>query len=343
MKKSILLIVSLLVLVWLGWFAFSLMKQKPKSDSELIEFAVADTASIDKIVIQDPNFKPFTLQRSGKIWTDGDGGCINQQSVQFILETFKKIEFKGYLPDSSQDKFEQLMSTQHTKVMIYKNGEWIKTWYLGPPAQDHYGQIMLLDDATYGKSAHPVIMKIRGENGIIEPRFFADPRKWMCTNIFSLSSDKIASISVKFNDKPEMSFSLNKNGGDIQVFQQNQRLTINDTARVYRYLQNYKKIHFELPNYELNTLQLDSLKKTVPFAVLTVKETNGKSTILKMFRIKTSDKRPNEFGEIVDNDLDRFWCQVPNGSIVKCQYFVFNPLLYGNVYFPMISTVPKAP
>lgn len=343
MKKSIILIVSLLVLIGLGWFAFSLMKQKPKSDSELIEFAVADTASIDKIVIQDPNFKPFTLQRSGKIWTDGDGGCINQQSVQFILETFKKIEFKGYLPDKSQDKFEQLMATQHTKVMIYKNGEWVKTWYLGPPAQDHYGQIMLLDDANYGKSAHPVIMKIRGENGIIEPRFFADPRKWMCTNIFSLSSDKIASISVKFNDKPEMSFSLNKNGGDIQVFQQNQRLTIKDTARVYRYLQNYKKIHFELPNYELNTLQLDSLKKTVPFAVLTVKETNGKGTILKMFRIKTSDKRPNEFGEIVDNDLDRFWCQLPNGSIVKCQYFVFNPLLYGNVYFPMISTVPKAP
>jgi hypothetical protein len=342
MKKNLLLIVSLLILAGLGWFAFSLMKKKPKSDSELIEFAVADTASIDKIVIQDPNSNTFTLLRGNNIWTDGEGGCINQQSVQFILETFKKIEFKGYLPDNSQKKFEEIMSTQHTKVMIYKNGEWIKTWYIGPPAQDHYGQMMLLDDAEFGKSAHPVIMKIRGENGIIEPRFFADKRKWMCTNIFSVSSDKIASVNVKFNDKPEMSFSLIKNGGDLQVFQQAQRLTIQDTARVYRYLQNYKKIHFELPNYELNTFQLDSLKKTVPFAVLSLKETNGKATTLKMFRIKTNDKRPNEFGEIVDNDLDRFWCQLSDGSIVKCQYFVFNPLLYGNVYFPMVTPAPKA-
>lgn len=342
MKRNILLLVSLLVLAGLGWFAFSLMKKKPKSDSELIEFAIADTASIDKIVIQDPNSNTFTLLRGDNIWTDGEGGCINQQSVQFILETFKKIEFKGYLPDNSQKKFEEIMSTQHTKVMIYKNGEWIKTWYIGPPAQDHYGQMMLLDDVEFGKSAHPVIMKIRGENGIIEPRFFADKRKWMCTNIFSLSSDKIASVNVKFNDKPEMSFSVIKNGGDLQVFQQAQRLTIQDTARVYRYLQNYKKIHFELPNYELNTFQLDSLKKTVPFAVLTLKETSGKATTLKMFRIKTNDKRPNEFGEIVDNDLDRFWCQLSNGSIVKCQYFVFNPLLYGNVYFPMVAPTLKA-
>jgi hypothetical protein len=341
MKKVIILIVSLFILAGLGWYTFSLVKQKPKSDSELIEFAVADTSSIDKVIIEDANSNVFTLLRDGQIWTDGDGGCINQQSVQFILETFKKIEFKGYLPDNSQNKFEQIMATQHTKVEIYKNGEWLKTWYIGPPAQDHYGQIMLLDDAEYGKSAHPVIMKIRGENGIIDPRFFADKRKWMCTNIFSVTSEKIASVAVQFNDKPEMSFSVKKNGGDLQVFQQNQRLNITDTSRVYRYLQNYKKIHFELPNYELNPFQLDSLKKTIPFATLTLKETNGKSTTLKMFRIKTTDKKPNEFGEIVDNDMDRFWCQLPNGGIVKCQYFVFNPLLYGNVYFPMVMPAPK--
>jgi hypothetical protein len=319
----------------------NLMKTKGKSDTELIEFSVEDTSSIDKISISDPKNNRITLVRDGELWKAENGECINQQSVKFILETFKKIEFKGYVPDKSIDQFYKLMITQHTKVMIYQNGNWVKTWYIGPSSQDHYGQVMLLDDAKHGKSTYPVMMKIRGENGIIEPRFFADKRKWMCTNIFAVPMDQISSVSVKFNDKPFMSFLVKKSGNQVEVYQQDKKLNITNTSKVISYLQRYKKIHFELPNYELSALQIDSMKRTVPFAELTLRETSGKTTKLRMFRIKNGVMLPNEFGEIIDNDQDRFWCELPNGSIVKCQYFVFNPLLYGNVYFPMEIPVVK--
>jgi hypothetical protein len=39
--------------------------------------------------------------------------------------------------------------------------------------------------------------------------------------------------------------------------------------------------------------------------------------------------------EILNSDIDKFWCELPGGEIVKCQYFVFNPLLLGHIYFPM--------
>ena len=110
------------------------MKQKPKSDPELIEFAVADTASIDKIVIQDPNFKPFTLQRSGKIWTDGEGGCINQQSVQFILETFKKIldekSDRAYGWENQQNLRELLDNKFKTDIEDTQDYKECTTWKL---------------------------------------------------------------------------------------------------------------------------------------------------------------------------------------------------------------------
>jgi hypothetical protein len=31
------------------------------------------------------------------------------------------------------------------------------------------------------------------------------------------------------------------------------------------------------------------------------------------------------------------WCELPNGDLVKCQYFTFNPLILGHVYFPAME------
>jgi hypothetical protein len=334
-KKIILLILSIAVIAGLAYYALNLKKTSGKSISELIEFNVEDTSTVDKIIITDSFGQKMEVIRNGQTWTDVNGGCITQTNVHFILEALKNIEFKGYLPDNSHKQFINLMSAQSTKVEIFQDGDWIKTWFIGPAAQDHYGQIMLLEDSELGKSDIPVMMKIKGLQGIIEPRFFADARKWMCTNIFSLAVDKISKVDVKFYDEPSRSFTVTKNKNKMGVYQQGKKLSQLDTAMVYRYLQNYKKIHFDLPNYELNDKQIDSLKKSQPFATITVNEVSGKSNKLRLFRIKSEFEQRNEFGNTVNVDMNKFWCELPNGQLVKCQYFVFNPLLLGHVYFPM--------
>lgn len=335
MKKIIILIVSLAVLIFLGWYVTNLMKTEGKSDKELIEFNVEDTSTVDKIIVTDAFSNKIEIVRDGKVWTDADGGCITQENANFMLEAFKNIEFKGYLPDNAHEQFTKLMSTQHTKVEIFQNGDWLKTWYIGPPSADHYGQIMLLDSEEYGKSDIPVMMKIKGTQGIIEPRFFADKRKWMCTNIFSVTLDKIASVEVKNLEEPSLSFKVTKQGTKMDVFQQDRKLKNVDTAMIFRYLQTYKKVHYDLANFELSDKQIDSMKNSTPFIVLTLKETTGKSTKLRMFRIKSDDYQVNEFGDVVDVDMNKFWCELPNGEMVKCQYFVFNKLILGHIYFPL--------
>ena len=335
MKKIIILLSSLILILLLGWYATTLINKQGKSDTELIEFNIEDTNSVDRIIITDAFSNKMELKRAGKSWTDAEGGCVAQQNVHFILEAFKNIEFKGYLPDNSHVKFTELMSSQHTKVEIYQNGEWSKTWYIGPASADHYGQVMLLDSYEFGKSDIPVMMKIKGVQGIIEPRFFGDPRKWMCTNIFSVPLNQISSVEVKVLDDPIRSFSVTKSGNRLNVYQQGKKLQNVDTAMIFRYLQNYKKIHYDLANFELSKKQVDSMKNTLPFATLTLKETTGKSTKLRMFRIKSDNYNTNEFGEIVNVDMNKFWSELPNGEMVKCQYFVFNPLLMGHIYFPM--------
>ncbi|MCE2683295.1 MAG: hypothetical protein LW704_10150 [Cryomorphaceae bacterium] len=336
MKKIFVLLSAIAVLVLLGWFAMRALDSKGHSTTELIDFAVSDTTSIDKIIITDVQGRVMEVVKNESEWTDKDGGCISQPSISFILDAIKNIEWKGYLPENSQEQITKLMASQHIKVEIFQEGEWVKTWYIGPPAQDHYGQIMLVDSPEAGKSDLPVIMKIKGFNGIIEPRFFADPRKWMCTEIFAVRMDRIRKVDVRFYDVPQRSFTVTKNGTKTKVYQQGKLLKNVNPQRVYLYLQNYKKVHYELANFELSEKQIDSMKRTTPFATLKLTETNGKTTKLRMFRINSFESQRNEFGEIVDIDMNKFWCQLPNGAMVKCQYHVFNPLLLGHVFFPMV-------
>ena len=342
MKRNIItLLTGVLLIAFLAWISLKLMSNKGKSDSELIEFAISDTTKISQIIITDAQSNKITLVNKNGLWTEDNGDCVSQQNVSFILDAAKNIEFKGYLPENSTRKFTELMASQHTIVEFFVSGEWVKTWYIGPSSQDHYGQVMLLENSDEGKSNRPVMMRIKGLKGIIEPRFFADKRKWMCTNVFALSVDEIKNVNIQFFDEPSRSFSVKKDHQNFIVKQGGNPLKFVDTANVYRYLQAYKKIHFALPNYEMTPRQCDSIKKSMPFCKLQVTQTNGKSTLLKLYRIKAKEQERNEFGELVNMDMNNFWCILPNGQLVKCQYFVFNPLLLGHVYFPAMVLEKK--
>jgi hypothetical protein len=334
MRKLIVLIAFLILVITLGFYAKSLVENQGKSDTELIEFAVKDTSSVDKIIISDAYSNTIELVRSEKKWTDASGECVTQENVHFILDALKNIEFKAYLAKEAQANFNKKLVTQHTKVEIFQNGEWVKTWYIGPPSQDHYGQIMLLDSKEAGKSDIPVMMSIRGVKGIIEPRFFADKRSWKCTNIFAVPLEKIAKVDVKIMTDPRLSFSVTKVGSILSVFQAGKKLVNADNSMTFRYLQNYKKIHYDLANFELSKRQVDSVKHTKPFSTISLYETTGKKTHLRLFTLKSNETSKNEYGEVLNIDLNKFWCELPNGELVKCQYFVFDPLLKGHLYFP---------
>jgi hypothetical protein len=334
MRKLIVLIAFLILVITLGFYAKSLVENQGKSDTELTEFALKDTSSVDKIIISDAYSNTIELVRSEKKWTDASGECVTQENVHFILDALKNIEFKAYLAKEAQANFNKKLVTQHTKVEIFQNGEWVKTWYIGPPSQDHYGQIMLLDSKEAGKSDIPVMMSIRGVKGIIEPRFFADKRSWKCTNIFAVPLEKIAKVDVKIMTDPRLSFSVTKVGSILSVFQAGKKLVNADNSMTFRYLQNYKKIHYDLANFELSKRQVDSVKHTKPFSTISLYETTGKKTHLRLFTLKSNETSKNEYGEVLNIDLNKFWCELPNGELVKCQYFVFDPLLKGHLYFP---------
>ncbi|MBU2018470.1 MAG: hypothetical protein KJ941_02385, partial [Bacteroidetes bacterium] len=220
------------------------------------------------------------------------------------------------------------------KLEIFENGNYSKTWFIGPSTQDHYGQVMLLDTDKEGKSDLPVLMKVKGLNGIIEPRFFADPRKWQCTKIMGFTIGEIKKIEYQNLTDSEKSFSIKHEGFQFEVRQNGRMLPEVDTTKIFRYLQNFGRVHFEMPNYVLSDKQIDSVKNSSPFATLKVFSTNKKPVFLKCFRIEGEPIFDAEVVQYVNYDMNRFWCLLPNGELVKCQYFVFDPIFRGDIYFP---------
>ena len=337
-KKILTLIFGLFCVSGLALYAYNMMSTESNSSTELIDFAIKDTSKVTKIIITDPFQKTYQIEKRKGIWQDENGGCITQAYAHNILSVAKNIEFKGYLSKNSHENFTVKMSASHTKVEYYVDNKWHKTWYIGPSAPDHYGQIMLLDSKEDGKSTEPVMMKVKGVNGIIEPNFFADSRKWICTNIFRVPLESISSVVVKNHYDSTRSFEVKYQNDGFEVSTNGIRLPSVDTANVYRYLHNYKKIHFDIANYILSESECDSLKATEPFAEITLDEKSGKQTHLRLFRIKADEPQRNEFGELVNMDMNKFWCALPSGEIVKCQYHVFNPLLFGHIYFRALES-----
>lgn len=335
MSKGIKIVLAILVISGLGYWAFSLVSGANKSDKELLDFAIEDVKSIDKIIITDQNNYPFEIQKNDKgKWTDKDGNCIMQTNVEFILEAFQNIRFKGYLPDNGIDKAKKMMASQNIKVEIFEDGEWLKTWYLGESSQDQYGQVMTLETRQDGMSNKPIIMKLKGHMGILDPMFYSDPRKWECTEVFAYNLDEIQKVEVINNEEPQRSFSVTRKGVNFDVQQNGNPLNVTDTTSIFRYLQNYQKIHYNLANYELNEPQIDSLKKTMPFSTIEVFTTDNQSKKVNCYRIY--ETIPRENGErVIEVQPDKFWCELPGGKIVKSQYFAFNPILLGQYYFPM--------
>ena len=77
-----------------------------------------------------------------------------------------------------------------------------------------------------------------------------------------------------------------------------------------------------------------SIKNTNPFCELILTDINEQRTHLKMFEIKSINSEANEFGEYTTLDMNKFWCELTDGTLVKCDYREFNPLIISFAYFP---------
>ncbi len=331
MKKLIVIVLGIGLIVVLSIMAMNLKSSSKITDTSLIAFAVEDTSTVDKIEIYDSYAnESYSVSRNKEgIWVGENGECVQQNIIQMMLETMNKITLKGYVPKSAMANMKKILMAQHKTVKIYQNGKWSKTWYVGHSTQDHMGTHMLLETPDI-KSDNPVIMGMKGFYGILEPRFFADPRRFACIDLFSYKRTDLKQVEVINRVAPESSYLIKINGpDDVKVSSNGIPVTNINKDNLTFYLNGFENIHFNQPNFTLSEKQIDSIKASTPDYELKV---IAKQSSYKLDLYRRLDQE-YDIRDTIAYDPDYLWGVKPDGELVRMQYYSIGPLIQGKTVF----------
>lgn len=335
--KRKLLVLGIVFLV-LGGTALYLYLSKNKwnstDDNPFVHFAIEDTASITKFTIQDRNGEVAILERTANnSWTINHNYQARRDAIDNLLNVFGKIKVKGDVPAKAKENMLSIMASSAKEVKIYgKNGEWLKTYYIGPNTQDHTGTIMLLETPKDGRGQDPYITFLEEKTGFLNPLFFTSLNEWRNTNVFSYPNHTIQSIEILNFTSPHESLKLsyvgnNKVHMEAWVNGHLQQVPQLDTTLAFDLLKRYEKVHLESYNTLLKPQAADSIMRTSPVFYVTVTDQNGTATHVSLYLKRAREMSYDAAGQLTPFDPEYFWAKTDKNELGLAQYFVFEPLL----------------
>ncbi len=329
MKKNK-IIISLIAV--LGIVAIFLISQHTNSTikRELRDFAVEDTASIDRVFMVRKDNQQVTLTRVGDHWMVNDRFVVRNDAIDNLLKTLNRLRVKSPVSTSMLDNAVRMLATRNTKVEVYHKSKLLKTIYVGGPTQDQMGTFMMLEGSSV-----PFVIHIPGFVGYLSSRFFTEEISWRSTAIFNYNFDDIKSISLDNLEDPKTSFTLVKGGNNQYAISSPSGAGLTgllDTVAVRYYISKFEKVNLEFFSDSLPQSTRDSLLTAMPYRVFALEDKNGNSRKLTAWR-RPGNGKLNDDGLPMKWDDERMWALIDGKQWVVIQYFVFNPLFVGLNYF----------
>lgn len=292
----------------------------------LRDFAVNDTASINKIFLADKQNNTILLERKNDHWTVNGDNIARRDFVDVLLETIKDVEVAAPVPKSKLDYVLRSISTNSTKVEIYQDNTLVKTYYVGGVTPDNKGTYMILE----GSSA-PFEMHIPGFTGFLSTRYITDLFEWKDRILFKYSASDIKSVSLVFPADPENSFMAVNNGNNsysLISLETGKPITEADPMMIKEFISRYKFVGFEsFLNGTTEYQKLDSILKSPEMCIYTVEDRSGTKKTLKTFSRPNFKNVYDDEGNFYNNDVDRFYGVINNDKdLVLLQYINFDLL-----------------
>jgi len=328
MKKSLPLLIIVLVAGALAWYFSSDRSPLTTSVKASTNFEIKDTSQVGKIFIADLNGRSINLvrQENGS-WTVNDKYRAREDAVQTLLKTFKNVYVQRPVPKNAQGEVNKVMAGASKKVEIYNlDGKWMKTWYVGHATMDKKGTYMLLETPEYGKASEPYIMDMKGFIGMLNTRFFTNESEWRSVGIVRYPNMNIEKLQVDYPSNPNQSFKVELAGGnDIFLYDgDGNQIADYDTLTLKDYLLNYKVVSFENYRTGLSEAQADSVMNSTPYQIITITDPKKTTTI----RVWPKKAPPNQ--KEMDNetpatiDRERFYASTKEGQLALVQRFMFD-------------------
>jgi hypothetical protein len=343
MTKSAKNTLSILIMCVLAFTTVFLVTKYQNSTlkEELSDFAVEDTASIDKIFLSDKDGYKLLLERKTvSAWKVNNSFEARPDAIKILLETIHQIRVKAPVGRASFNNVIKKLAVKSTKVEIYQKGKIVKTYYVGGTTEDFLGNYMMIEN-----SAAPFIIHIPGFEGYLYPRYYAIPEMWRSTALYRFKAQDIRGIKFNNLKNPTLSWELNQENTKITLKDFNGRDIVKfDTLKAREYLTQFYNINCEGYVKDIEPERKDSILNSQPKSIYTVSAVNGEIKELKCYSKKLLSETFDMNGKLMDLDVDRFYA-ILNGNkkdLLLLQNFVFDNLMVPVDYFaPSTSNFVK--
>lgn len=334
MKNNKLVLILLVILIVIAAYFF--ISKSNSTLGELNDFAIEDTASIDKIFIADAKGDKVTLTRSEKHWIVEGKHKARPESMDVIMKTFYQIAVKSPVSKAAQNNVIRELATGAIKVEIYQGkSKPSKVYYIGGATQNHQGTYMLLENDGV-KSSAPFIMHIPGFNGYLTTRFYANSLQWRDAAVFNYEPKEIKSLQIHYFEQPENSFTIKQTLGQFSLYdEQAKPVEKIDSSKVLQYLGMYEKIYYEMVVMnELSQAKKDSVMASTPFFKIELEDIFGKTTKIVAYHMPNYRKVEDENGVPFPNDVDRMYAVLDdNNFLIYIQFHTFDKITFPRKIF----------
>ena len=293
---------------------------------ELSDFAVEDTAAIDKIFLADKADKTILLERN-----EAGGWMLNgkyrarQDAVNNLLYTIKEVSVRTPVPKNAFENIIKNIAGKSVKVEIYQGGDDpVKTYYVGSSNQDHSGTYMLIENSSV-----PFVTHLEGHYGNLGPRYFINENDWRSHVIFNYQLEAIKSIEVTYPSDPASNILIaqNEEGAFGLVDPSDMSFIPNiDSAGFFRYINLFKRVNFEGFEETKSESYIDSIINTEPEVIYAVTNQLGVRKEVKAYKKPVPEGYEDYDGNAINYDLDRLYAHIDGRDFVIIQYYVFDPM-----------------
>ena len=343
MTKSTKNTLSILVMCVLSLTAVYLVTKYQKSTlkEELSDFAVEDTARIDKIFLSDKDGNKLLLERkSTNSWLVNNKFEARPDAIKSLLETIKQIKVKAPVGRASFNNVVKKLAVKSTKVEIYQQGKKVKTYYVGGATEDLMGNYMMIEN-----SSAPFIIHIPGFEGYLYPRYYAIPELWRSTALYRFKSQDITKINCIDLKNPSISWELIQEHSKISLKDyKGNEITQFDTLKAREYLTQFYNVNCEGYVKEIEPERKDSILNSMPKSIFVIHTKNGETKELKCYTKKLMAETYDMNGKLMDLDVDRFYGMMNSNKkdLLLLQNYVFDNLMVPVDFFaPKTSNFVK--
>ncbi len=320
MKTNKISIIALVLLVVVAGYFFFSNSVETNANIEK-HFAVNDTALITKVILTEiPKNQQVVLERKNEGWFLNQKYMADKKIVTALLTSVNQIQFRAPISKNSLQSVIADIQASSVKVEIFEGEKLVNSYFIGKQDEQKLGNYMMLDN-----SLKTYIMCNPSYSGSLRNIFNPLESFWRNKTVFAFDIQKITEIKVEISDKPEKSFQLTKTNNEFIL------KTLTDKAinqkinkeNIKAYLSYFTQLDFEKV-VENSTVLHDSLAKSKPSTIITIKSNDNKIKSIQIFQIPTA----KEF------DLNRIYALIDNElTVMVIKYYDLDPILKEIDYF----------